>query len=144
MLASLSCDESLIVVSAEQTFYVVSVSGLDLDEPPLTIGIAVDQLGAVFELAVDFEDFPFDREEEVRYRLYSFDRAKDFFCAEAFTFGRDVYIDDFAELTLSVVRDTYVDNITFEACPFVVLGVPQFLWNVHVLSWGVIKLVDTK
>ena len=68
MLASLSCDESLIVVSAEQTFYVVSVSGLDLDEPPLTIGIAVDQLGAVFELAVDFEDFPFDREEEVRYR----------------------------------------------------------------------------
>ena len=30
----------------------------------MSIGIAVDQLRAIFELAVDFEDFPFDRDGE--------------------------------------------------------------------------------
>jgi hypothetical protein len=135
-LASLSCDELLVVFGAEQTFYIFSVSRLDLDEPTLAIRIAVDEFGVVFKLAVDFEDFPFDGEEEVRYSLYSFDRAEDFFCAEAFAFGCYVYIDNLSELTLSIIRDTDVDDITIEACPLMVLGVPQFLWNVHVLSWG--------
>jgi hypothetical protein len=121
---ALSCDELLVVVGAQEAFYIISVGWLDLHDPALAIGIAIDELRAIFEVRVDFEDLTFEREEEIRDGLDRFDGAKDFLSAEAFSFGVDIDEYDLSELTLSVVRDTYVDDITFETSPFVILGVP--------------------
>ena len=67
-------------------------------------------------------------QEEVRDCFNYFDRTEHFSRFQCFAFSRNIDKYDVAQLLLSVVGDTYISYIAFEADPFVFVSVLYIPW----------------
>ena len=126
-------DECLIVVGGKQAVSLGGVGHLYLDHPALPIGVVVDQFRMVFQGLVAFQDVGFHGQVEVRNGLDGFHRAKGFPGCQVFAHGFHFHEYDFAQFALRVIGDANICAVAFDAQPFMLVGVLQVCWYVHVL-----------
>src|SRR5262249_41862092 len=124
-------DELLVLLRGQELVPLGLARRLDNEHPSLAVGILVDGLGLLSELAVDLDDLARDRRKEVRHRLDRLDHAKILRRRHLGADLRELDEDDVAELLLRVRRDADADALPFLLGPLVLTRVSEVLGNVR-------------
>src|ERR1700688_1289349 len=114
---------TLVFFGAHQRAELFRIRELELEEPALAFRVLVDHGGRGFERVIDRDDFAGDRTVDLTCGLHRLDHGGFRALLQPLPDGRQLDIDDIAQLRLRVGRDADHADIAVEPDPFVVPGV---------------------
>src|SRR5690554_4820665 len=109
---------------------------LDLDDPAVAKGVAVDRLGRVVQRRVDRDDLATGRGVDIRRGLNTLDRRKRLTFGHRVANVRQFDKHQIGQVILGVVGEADPRRVAADANPFVVLGIFQILGGFPVCHIG--------